>query len=185
MFKIDYPNKEVEQSFTKFLLAGYLNQHTAITAMTILDIQKALTQHDIHRMMAIISNMFKLLPVQFFQEPREKTDKQGFKQLIYTDVGETFYHAIIFLIFKILGIQMHAEVSAQDGRIDAMVETDNYVYLFEFKKDRSPKAALNQIKKQAYEKLFALSKKQIFSIGVGFSAKAKGISNYAIDPEIA
>ena len=112
--------------------------------------------------------MFKTLPSQFFQEVVEKTDANGNVTKAFRAVPESFYHAIIYLIFNILGIKMQAEVTAQEGRIDAVVETEGYIYLFEFKKNRKASVALDQIKTKKYAELYALSKKQIFLVGGKF-----------------
>ena len=97
-------------------------------------------------------------------------------------VGESFYHAIIYLIFNTLGVRMNAEVAAGDGRIDAVVETKTHIYIFEFKKDRTGKAALKQIIDNKYADRFALSKKEIYLIGISFSFQKRGINSYAILP---
>ena len=65
-------------------------------------------------------------------------------------------------------------------RIDAVVETKNYIYLFEFKKNRTAEVALQQIIDNKYADRFALSKKGIYLIGMSFSLQKRGINDYAI-----
>ena len=84
---------------------------------------------------------------------------------------------------------MQAEVAARTGRIDAVVETKSHIYVFEFsrgipteKKNRSPQAALQQIEDKLYAEHFALSKKAIFLIRIGFNLQKRGISNHNIVP---
>ena len=126
--------------------------------------------------------MFKTLPSHFFTEDYEITDAQGNKKMVRKAVGESFYHAIIYLIFNVLGARMDVEVASREGRIDAVVETKTHIYLFEFKKNRTAKVALEQIKDNKYADRFALSKKQMFLIGMTFSLQKRGISDYAILP---
>ena len=126
--------------------------------------------------------MFKTLPSHFFTEEYEKTDKQGNKTIVSKAVSESFYHAIIYLIFNTLGVHMNAEVAAREGRIDAVVETKTHIYLFEFKKDRTAKAALKQIIDNKYPDRFALSNKPIYLIGISFSLQKRGINDYGIVP---
>ena len=123
----------------------------------------------------------KTLPSHFFTEDYETTDAQGNKKIVRKAVGESFYHAIIYLIFNVLGARMNVEVSAGDGRIDAVVETKTHIYIFEFKKDRSGKAAIKQIRDNKYPDRFALSKKPIYLIGLSFSLQKRGINSYAIE----
>ena len=126
--------------------------------------------------------MFKTLPPQYFTEAHEIMDKEGNKKMVSKAVGESFYHAIIYLIFNILGGKMNVEVSAGDGRIDAVVETKTHIYIFEFKKDRSAKAAIKQILENKYPDRFALSQKPIYLIGLSFSLQKRGINDYVILP---
>ena len=182
LFRVGYPNKEVENAFVKMLLGGYMDQHTPIATMSVLEIERAFKNNDIEKVIRLLKDMFKTLPSQFFQQPIERTDKQGNKTTVLKAVGENFYHAVIYLIFNILGIRMHAEVSAQEGRIDAVVETDECIYLFEFKKNRKATVALEQIKTNKYFDLYALSSKQIFMVGVSFNMQKKGISDYIVEP---
>ena len=57
-----------------------------------------------------------------------------------------------------------------DVIIDAVAETDKYVFLFEFKLDDDD-SALSQIKEKEYYKQYELSGKKIFLNGVTFSTE--------------
>ena len=182
VYKAYYPNKEVELSFTKMLLDSHLHQQTGRMAINILDIERAFKKDKVEDVIEIMAKLFKTLPHQFFKEAKEVKDAVGNITQTRTPVGENFYHAVIYLVFKILGISMNVEVSSQEGRIDALVETDTHIYLFEFKKNRSATAAFEQIKKNKYADHFALSKKQIKLIGIAFNLRKKGISDFVILP---
>ncbi|MDZ7881360.1 MAG: AAA family ATPase [Saprospiraceae bacterium] len=181
IYKIYYPNKEVENAFSKLVLEGYTDTQQGRLAVTILDIQQAFKRNDTEKVMAILTGMFKTLPVQFFSEDIEKKDKQGTVKIIKKAVNENFYHAIIYLVFNILGIKMPVEVSTNEGRIDAVVETDTHIYIFEFKKNRKPEVAIEQMKAKNYAAHYSLSKKQIVLVGVCFTMQKRGISGYLVD----
>ena len=125
--------------------------------------------------------MFRSLPYQFFGKDVVTKDKNGNPKTIRKSVNENFYHAVIYLIFKILGSRMTAEVSTQDGRIDAVVETNTHIYIFEFKKNRKPAVAMQQMKDKNYAAHYALSKKQIVLIGVCFTMQKRGISGHLVE----
>jgi hypothetical protein len=182
IYRVDYPNKEVELSFSRMLLEGHINQQTGRVAITVLDIERAFKNNQISVVIEILTKMFKTLPHQFFKEAKEMTDAQGKTTTVRNPVGENFYHAVLYLVFKIIGIGMQVEVSSQHGRIDALVETETHLYLFEFKKNRSAQAAFEQIQNNHYAEHFALSKKKIFLIGVAFNLRKKGISDHIIKP---
>lgn len=181
-YKATYPNREVEKAFKRMLLRGYMYKQPNDMTVTVLDIEEAFKKHDLERVIKILKNMFGTLPSHFFTEPKETIDAQGNLKIVHKAVGESFYHAIIYLIFNILGIRMNVEVTAQEGRIDAFVETDTHVYIFEFKKDRKAQSAIQQIIDNNYPQRFALSKKPIFLMGVSFTLQKKGVSDYVITP---
>ena len=167
IFEAGFPNKEVRDSFNQMLLGGYLGHHPAHSGVTIYQIRQAFLRNDLDSVKMIIQTMFHSLPVELF----EKKDRNG----KIKPVGENFYHAIIYLIFNLLGVKMKAEVVVQNGRVDAVVETAEHLYLFEFKKDESPEKAIEQIKTNKYFGQYLLSNKIIHLIGVRFSLAEKGI----------
>ena len=165
------------------LLKGYAYERPSSVTQTLYDVEQCLQKHDLEGVIKILTNMFKTLPSHFFTEEHEITDKEGNKKIVTKAVGESFYHAIIYLIFNTLGVHMNVEVASREGRIDAVVETETHIYIFEFKKNRTAKAALQQIIDNKYPDRFALSKKQIFLIGISFSLQKRGINNHAITPQ--
>jgi hypothetical protein len=166
-YLVSYSNKEVKESFNEMLLGGYLDYTASATGVSIYEIRTAFQQNDLDSVKMIIQTMFHSLPVELF----EKKDRNG----KIKPVGENFYHAIIYLIFNLLGVKMKAEVVVQNGRVDAVVETAEHLYLFEFKKDESPEKAIEQIKTNKYFGQYLLSDKIIHLIGVRFSLAEKGI----------
>jgi Predicted AAA-ATPase/PD-(D/E)XK nuclease superfamily len=181
IYKIDYPNKEVEDAFSKMLLEGYTYTQQGRVAVTILDIERAFKRNDVKAVIDILADMFKTLPLQFFAEDVETLDKLGNIKIIKKAVNENFYHAIIYLVFNILGIKMPVEVSTNQGRIDAVVETETHIYIFEFKKNRKPAVAIQQMKDKNYAEHYGLSKKQIVLVGVCFTMQKRGISGHLIE----
>jgi hypothetical protein len=129
-----------------------------------------------------MTDVFKTLPQPFFFENVETVDKAGNTKIVRKSVTENFYHAVIYLIFNILSVRMNVEILTSDGRIDAVVETDTHIYIFEFKKGKYAKEAIQQILDKGYPDLYKLSKKQIILMGVGFTAQKRGVSDYEIKP---
>jgi hypothetical protein len=180
-YVVSYPNKEVENAFSQMMLEDYMYQPQLSMTTTVLDIQEALENNDIDGVIDIITKMFKTLPVQFFAEDIVVKDKNGLPKTIKKSVNENFYHAVIYLVFQILGIRMPAEVSSTNGRIDAVVETNTHIYIFEFKKNRLAEVAIKQMRDNDYAALYGLSKKQIVLVGVCFTMQKRGISHHKIE----
>lgn len=179
-YVINYPNKEVENAFNEMLLGDYMHKHPARMTTTVLDIQEAFDKNDVEAVIDILKDMFKTLPIQFFSEDIETKDKQGNIKIIKKSVNENFYHAVIYLVFNILGVRMPVEVNSREGRIDAVVETVSHIYIFEFKKNRKATVAIQQMRDKNYAALYALSKKQIILVGVCFTMQKRGISDFLI-----
>ena len=61
-----------------------------------------------------------------------------------------------------------------------MLETDKFVYIFEFKVDKSAKAALEQIEEKGYAEPFSADKRQLFKIGVNFDSETRSLSEWLV-----
>lgn len=77
-----------------------------------------------------------------------------------------------------MGQYVLCEVHTSQGRCDCVVETEAYVYLFEFKKDASADEALTQMKEKNYGEKYRASGKKIIFIGVSFSPTARDIAQW-------
>ncbi|MBV7327774.1 PD-(D/E)XK nuclease domain-containing protein [Chloroflexi bacterium TSY] len=87
--------------------------------------------------------------------------------------SEKYYQTIFYLIFLMIGIQTHAEVKTNRGRIDAVVELANQIFIFEFKLDGTAKAALKQIKETEYYRKYSLSRSKFGVFGY-FQSRLQG-----------
>ena len=56
--------------------------------------------------------------------------------------AELYFHNVMYLVFKIMGFYTQVERSTSDGRIDAVIQTPNYIYIIECKLDRTADEAL-------------------------------------------
>lgn len=72
------------------------------------------------------------------------------------------------------------EKEQSQGRVDCIVETPKYVYIFEFKRDGSASEALNQIEAKGYAKEYSADKRTVYQIGCNFSSKTGTIDGWVI-----
>jgi hypothetical protein len=91
---------------------------------------------------------------------------------------EKYYQSLFYLIFKLIGLDIHAEVRTNQGRIDAVLETDDAVYIFEFKLDGSAEEALQQIKDNQYFAPYLLHKKTRYLVGINFEMEKRGVGTW-------
>ena len=62
-----------------------------------------------------------------------------------------YFHYTFYLIFRLVSVYtVYTEKEQSEGRVDCIVETPDYVYIFEFKLDGSANEALKQIEEKNY-----------------------------------
>ncbi len=162
-YMLTYPNKEVRDALQKYLLAGYLHVDASMTTPLVAQIFRAMRGRDVEKIVSIIHSLFKAIPGDIFIKNVEK-----------------YYHSIMYLTFNLLGQFIQSEVRTSDGRIDAVAQTASDVFIFEFKLDKTPEIALQQILDKDYAAPYLHAGKGIFLIGVNFSSKEKGVDGWVV-----
>ena len=94
---------------------------------------------------------------------------------------EQNFQNVIYIVFMLLGQYVHTEVHSARGRADCIVETDNYIYIFEFKRDSSAAEALTQINDSGYALPYAADKRQLFKVGVNFNSEKRTITEWSVE----
>ena len=75
---------------------------------------------------------------------------------------------------------VQVEVHSASGRSDCIVETDRYIYIFEFKRDKSADDALQQIEEQKYAAPYAADKRELIKIGANFDSKSREMNEWKV-----
>jgi hypothetical protein len=92
--------------------------------------------------------------------------------------NEKYYQTIFYIVFRLIGLRIEAEARTNIGRIDAVAQTEKYVYIFEFKLNRSANEALKQIHDKEYYQKYLCSGREIILIGAKFSTKKHNITDW-------
>jgi hypothetical protein len=79
-----------------------------------------------------------------------------------------------------LGLRCCNEVHTANGRIDSVIFTPSYIYIFEFKVDEPVEDALWQIEDKNYASIYADSGKILIKVGVVFSRKQLNIVEWKL-----
>ena len=81
-----------------------------------------------------------------------------------------------------MGQFTQTEVHTPGGRADAVVHTQNAIYIFEFKMEGAgtPEEALAQIKERGYANRYLAEGKKIVCIGVTFDHKTRNIGKWSV-----
>jgi Predicted AAA-ATPase/PD-(D/E)XK nuclease superfamily len=163
-YRIGFPNHEVKESMFAYILDGYLDKPPIESTFLVDDIRHLLIEGKTEEVIQHIHQLFSKIPNELFRQHYEN-----------------FYHAIIFTAFKLLGCNIQCEVSHAKGRIDAIVHTPQYLYIFEFKVDASAQEAMQQIKEKNYAMPFLNTGKKIILIGINFTEDARGIQESIVE----
>lgn len=163
LYRIGFPNREVEKGFDTLTLRAYGSM-----GRSDFDIAKFRQEVASGKPEAFMRRL-KAFTADF---PNDKMPDM-----------EVHWHNITYLLYKLLGFYTHTEYKTRDGRIDAVVSTPRYVYVFEFKMDESPENALRQIDSKEYPLPFSADGRKLFKIGVEFTSKERRIKDYLIRPE--
>ncbi len=160
---LGYPNREVKEAFLKFILPKYTESRAGKTAF------------DLKRFVADIRNGE---PEAFMR--RFSALFAGYPYEMISDC-ELHYHNVIYLTLTLMDFYVRAEYHTSDGRCDAVIQTDRFIYVFEFKYDKSAHEAIDQINRKNYAAPFAADHHRIFKVGVNFSSATRSIADYIIE----
>ena len=171
---LDYPNREVRDAMYQFLIdAGTRSQYSSSSGITIQDLSKSFISNDLDNINLIINALFADLPSVLYEADKANKSKE-------IELSERFFNSIIHLVFKYLGIYIESEVYTSLGRADSVVTTASHIYVFEFKYNRSGKAAFSQIEKKEYGEKYRPTGKKIVGIGVNFSHVTRKINGWVV-----
>ena len=158
-FILNYPNREVRKSFGHFLLSEFT--HTPLTVPHGANVLFALQNNNLADCIRIINNLIQAIPDQNYIKDEEK-----------------FFHAIIHLIFTMIGADVRAEMHTPIGRMDTVIITEERIFIFEFKMNETAKAAIQCIKDRYYADSLRHRNLPITAVGVVFSTKTKGVAEW-------
>ena len=159
-YVLEIPNFEVRQAFYKHLTAGLTEQDHVFVSETNRQINKALSTGDLQSVLTVLRSLFAAIPHQLH------VDK------------EAYYHSIFISVMHVLGFKIDAEVSVSKGRIDAVLELGDKVYVFEFKYQACPPNADESEKRELSGKALKQGMKQIADRGYADKYKGSGKKIY-------
>ncbi len=162
-FTLDYPNNEVRTSFERNLLESYSNYVDSDLKPILNSLRDSLLKNDIETFVDALNALFASIPHQIFLEK-----------------FEAYYHSIVYLALKLLGVYIECEVSTSKGRIDAVIKTKTHIFVIEFKLTKAIDA-ITQIKEKGYHEKYLTDGRNIVLVGIGFSKRRKKISGYIVE----
>ena len=159
-FRLGYPNAEVEYGWLNFITPYYTSLSEANAPFYIGKFSQELRAGDVDAFMERLRAFFADIPYEL------------------NDRTERHYQIIFYLVFKLLGQYVDAEVRSARGRADAVVKTTDYIYVFEFKLSGSVDEALRQIDDRGYLIPYTVDGRQLVKVGADFNKEDRNIGEW-------
>ena len=162
-YQLNYPNDEVKYGFLESLAPMFLNDEKELDPLDIRSFGRDIDSGNTDGLRDRFTALFARIPY-----PSDE------KQIEYN------FQNVIYIVFMLLGQYTKAEVHLSKGRADCIVEADDYVYIFEFKRDKSAEEALKQIEDMGYSRSYAADMRQLIRIGVNFDSKERTVNGWVV-----
>jgi hypothetical protein len=91
---------------------------------------------------------------------------------------EHYYQTVFYVVCDLLKLMVQAEVCTGDGRIDMMVSAGEWIYVIEFKLNKTAEKAMTQIENKEYALKYIKENKRIMLIGVNFDFNTGNITDW-------
>ena len=163
LYTLGFPNKEVEEGFIKFLLPSYASVDEADAQSYIRKFVREIRSGEIDAFFRRLQSFFADTPYELIRDQ------------------ELHYQNVLFIVFKLIGFYVKAEYHTSQGRIDLVLQTDQYVYVMEFKLEGTAEEALRQIEEKQYALPFRSDKRKVYKIGVNFSSATRNIEKWVVE----
>ncbi len=162
LYYMDFPNDEVRSGFFRYILPFYTSVKKEESAFAIGQFVEALragkTEAFLNRLQAFFAD---------YQYDAQTTPESHFRN-------------VLFVLCKLLGLQVDAEYMTSDGRIDLLIRTSDFIYILECKLDSSAKTALQQIEKKEYALPWSVDNRKKILVGINFSSATRRMTDWII-----
>ena len=164
-FLLDFPNNEVKSGFVSLIASSYLKPLENLDNW-IRSVVVSMRKGDVEQLRKLFTSFLASIPYSM----RSKKDEAE---------KERFFHYTLCLIFRLISVYtVYTEKEQSQGRADCIVETDSYIYIFEFKRDGTADEALAQIEAKGYARPYEADLRILYKIGVNFSSETGTVEDW-------
>ena len=160
--ELGYPNREVAEAMSQHLALGLSELSKSEFSSVCTRIFAGLYAGEVDEVMEGLKCFFENIPYDLHVK------------------YEKYYQSLFYSVFLMLRTRVFSEVKTARGRIDAVVETPRFVYVFEFKIRGTSEEALAQIEERGYAAKFASDPRKLFRIGCAFDWDARNLGRWLI-----
>ena len=166
-FLLDFPNNEVKNGFLTLVASNYLKIKENVSNLA-QDLAFALEDGKLDDFRQMLTSFLAGIPYTMRRKENEPERERYFQY--------TFY--LLLRLMSVYTVLVDKEQS--QGRVDGIVETPQYVYIFEFKLDGTAAEALQQIEEKGYARPYEADTRQVVKVGVNFSSKTGTIEEWEV-----
>lgn len=159
-YKLGIPNKEVKKSLLSEMSVVFQAKRSEQSFSEIKKMVETIRKGKPQEFLEILKSFFASIPYTLTQNS-----------------SELFFENNFYIILNLLGLYCDVEIPTSSGRIDSIIKTKDYIYIFEFKYNGSAKVPLSQIENKEYFLPFLKDERKVFKIGVSFSSESRNISS--------
>jgi hypothetical protein len=177
-YLIDYPNKEVRDTFSELLMVSEYNKDSEEANDIRENIIKALKERDFELLYEQMRRTLSNIPYTIFENKRKteaaETERAYLKRM------EAFYHSVILTMLWAAGINVKAEELTALGRSDLILEYKCDVYIIELKK-QAPEVSLKQIREKQYGTKYG--NKKLYYVGIEIDDEKRNVSDFILEEQ--
>ena len=167
-FLLDFPNNEVKSGFLTMIASDYLKPKVRVNNW-VLDVVDALEAGDTEQFRVLLTSFLSDIPYTMRRKENERE-------------RERYFHYTFYLILRLVSVYtVYTEKQQSEGRVDCIVETDRYIYIFEFKLDGTAADALRQIEEKGYARPYLNDPRRLYRIGVSFSSETGTVDEFEVE----
>lgn len=165
-YTLDYPNVEVSKGFVTLMANSYLKKDESEAAYWIVNLDRMLRRGDLAEVKDAFTAFLASIPYEANKDERAKD-------------FETHFQYTFYIIFRLLSCYTTLiEKQNSKGRADIIIESDNDIYIFEFKLDGSAEEALQQIEEKQYALPYLQDSRRLHKIGVNISSTTRTVDEW-------
>lgn len=167
-YTLDYPNVEVAKGFVTLMANSYLKKAESEASYWIVNLDRMLRRGALDDIREAFTAFLASIPYEANKDERAKD-------------FETHFQYTFYIIFRLLSCYTTLiEKQNSKGRADIIVESDNDVYIFEFKLDGTAEEALKQIEEKQYALPYLNDKRSVHKIGVNISSLTRTVDGWLL-----
>ncbi|MGM9785674.1 MAG: AAA family ATPase, partial [Candidatus Cryptobacteroides sp.] len=163
IYKLGFPNREVEDGFMKYLLRYYTANKNTNSAFEISKFVKDIESGNAEGFMQRLQSFFA--GAKFDQIAKDT---------------ENWFQNVVFIVTTLCGLYIEAEHQTSNGRIDLVLKTDKFIYVMELKYDGTAEEALQQIDDKGYTLPWQSDGRTVIKVGANFSSSLRRLDGWIV-----